>query len=184
MSKEVIETFFLDWIASFGIGALFAIAGRNEITAVRAPLRSRTFAFGIAYFELGFVSIALAYYVARPDWMWMYWVRASGLPIAIVVLAFAMYQLAFVAGFAIAASLPRREAIGVAIADGCAVIALEALARTRLGHFGTFDEFNSGTSVRMLETAGGWLLLTIAVVSIAALGWTLRAAARRAAAPV
>jgi len=178
MSKGVIETFFLDWGGAFGIGCVFGLAGRTEFATARSLLQTRAFRFGLAYFELAFLPIAIALYLARPDWMWMYWLDHTSLPIAVVVLAFAMYQLAFVAGFVIAPALEgskRGAGIALALATGALLTAGEFAARTRLWHFGTLAEYDRGEGIDMLHSGTGNALIAVAVLSLIAFGLALRA---------
>jgi hypothetical protein len=185
----VVETFFIDWPASFGIGLAFGLAGRREIAAAPTPLRTRAFAYGFAYENLGFLSIALALYAARPDWMWMYWIDAGSLPVTVTTLGFAIYELAFVAGFAMAPALEstrRGAGIALAVATGAGLIAGEVVTRTRLLRFGTIEQFRAGTARGAFEqgVAPEFALLLVAIVaSGVALLVLLRCAARRPAHP-
>ncbi len=137
----MVETFFLDWPLSFGVGALFGLAG------IGAPgFASRAFRTGFAYLQVGIVGIALALFALRPDWMWMYWVDAGALPVAVTVLAFVLYEVCFVAGFAIAQALSRRTAIVMTTAVVLGLTAAQLLTWNRLTQFGTLAEYTRGAS--------------------------------------
>lgn len=167
----MVKTFFLDWGLSLGAGLLFGIAARRE-AGVRAPFATRAFRWGLAYQQIGILAIAVTLYVIRPDWMWMYWVDPRGLPIVVVLLSFAMYELAFVAGFSIAASAPTRPVVVFAVAVGVALAAGQVAARARLANFGTLEEFRSGvaggaahgTAARTMMAAGVLSLLLLALM--------------------
>lgn len=188
----MVETIFLDWGLSLGAGLLFGIAGRHE--AARSPrlLATRAFLWGLASLHVGVVAVSAALYAMAPDWMWMYWVDPDALPLAVVALAFALYEAAYVAGFALGAELERlRRGAGWAAAGVlfALISAAEATTRTRLFHFGSREEFLAG------RAPGGirldplrvepemWVLLASGVLSTAAIAylvWRLaRADARR-----
>lgn len=171
----MIETFFLDWGLSFGAGLLFGLAGRREIAASPPGFRTRAFRVGFAYQQAGVVGIAIALWALRPDWMWMYWVPDA--PLALVALAFALYEIAFVAGFAIAPSVERARrgaGVGLAIGAGIALAAAQVAARTRLWRFGTFEEFHAGRAAAATDGWEVWFLgvaLTASTLALVALLW-------------
>jgi hypothetical protein len=182
----VIETVFLDWALALGSGLLFGLAGRAEVRTSASLVKTRAFRWGLIYLHVGVLAISLTLYAIEPAWMWMYWVDPAKLPIVIVVLSFLVYEFCYIAGFALAAELERwrRNATwAVAIAMFVAINAAEVATRTRLFHFGTFDEFAAGKaelglrfSPFHLEPAmaivlGPGLLATAAVVIVAVRLW-------------
>jgi hypothetical protein len=143
----VVETIFLDWGLALGTGLLFGLAGRREVASAPRLFATRAFRWGLAYLHVGVIAVSATLYALNPDWMWMYWVPARELPIAVAILAFVMYEVAFVAGFALAAGLERwRAHSGWALAGLLfgLITAAEATTRVRLFHFGTLEEFLSG----------------------------------------
>lgn len=189
----MIETVFLDWGLALGAGLLFGLAGRNEVASADSLFRTRAFRWGLAYLHIGVIAISATLYVLEPAWMWMYWVDPTRLPLVVVVLAFVMYEVAYIGGFALAAELERvrRNATRILAGfAGVAITAAEVATRTRLFHFGTFDEFAAGRAPLGLETSpfhlepamvivlGPGLLATVAIVVIAVRLW--RADERRA----
>lgn len=163
------------------MGLLFGLAGGRQ----RDPPSSRAFRWGLGYLNLGIVAASGALYSLNPDWMWMYWVDARALPVAVVVLAFAMYEAAFVAGFVLVPLLERaRRGAGVAaaVATGAAITAAEVAARVRLFHFGTLAEFRAGRAPAGIHDGTVepemWVVLTTGAVSAAALVLAVRAVAR------
>ncbi|MFN2614827.1 MAG: hypothetical protein ABR552_08455 [Actinomycetota bacterium] len=170
MSKGVIETFFLDWPFCFGTGLLFGLAGRAEIARASSPLRTRAFRYGFTYLHLGILSVAISFYLLRPDWMWMYWVQAARMPVVVVMLAFAMYEACFIAGFALGPWLGVKTGRALILAGTVAVVAGEVAARSRLLHLGSYAAFTSGArgEIRFspLHLAPlGWVLLVLIPVS-------------------
>ncbi len=175
----MIATVFLDWLLSFGTGTLFAIAGHAEVAGAQHRLRARAFRWGMLYLHLGILSISLALYAVERDWMWMYWVDARALPAAIQVLAFALYEVCFIAGFFLAAELQRRAAWLIAAATAAAITTLEVAARTRLLRFGSLAEFQAGTAAPAIDldpvrVQPEWLLVSVAgVASLGVLAFML-----------
>jgi len=184
--EGVIETVFLDWALALGAGLLFGLAGRGEVRSSPSLVRTRAFRWGLVYLHVGVLAISLTLYALEPAWMWMYWVDPTHLPIVVVALAFVLYEICYVAGFALAAELERwrRNATwAVAGAMFLAINAAEVATRTRLFHFGSFDEFAAGRaplgidfSPFHLEPAmaivlGPGLLATAAVIVIALRLW-------------
>lgn len=157
----MIETFFLDWGFAFGTGLLFALAGRREH---RAP-DARAFAHGAFYLAAGILPIAIGFYVRKPDWMWMYWVDHATLPVAVTLLSFAMYGVAFLGGFATATWIARPLALTVALATGAAGVAGSIAARDRLTHFGSQLDYEIGAATR-----GGSSLAILAVTGACSIG--------------
>lgn len=190
----MIETVFLDWGLALGAGLLFGLAGRNEVASAPSLFRTRAFHWGLAYLHVGVIAISITLYLLEPAWMWMYWVDPARLPIVVVVLAFLLYEVCFIGGFALAAELERVRRNATWILAGAmfaGITAAEAAARVRLFHIGTFDEFAAGRaplgidlSPFRLEPAmaivlGPGLIATAAVVVLAIRLW--RQDERRAA---
>jgi hypothetical protein len=194
--QEVRTTVFLDWSLALGAGALFGLAGRREVAASTSLARTRAFRWGLVYLHLGVLAISLTLYAIEPAWMWMYWVDPTHLPIAVVALAFVLYEVCYIAGFALASELERwRRNATWLLAGGMmiAISAAEVATRYRLFHFGTYDEFHAGKAVLGLKTSpfhlepamaivlGPGLLATVAIVLVALKIW--RDDERRTVAP-
>jgi hypothetical protein len=182
----VIETVFLDWGLALGAGLLFGLAGRNEVASAPSLFRTRAFRWGLVYLHIGVIAISATLYVLEPAWMWMYWVEPRTLPIVVVVLAFVMYELSFIGGFALAAELERvrRNATWIlALGMFAAITVAEVAARTRLFHFGSFDEFAAGRAALGIDVSpfhlepamaivlGPGSLATVAIVVVAIKLW-------------
>jgi hypothetical protein len=176
-NEGVVATVFLDWGLAFGSGVVFGAVADHSLDEGSNPLSARAFRWGLAYLHIGVIAISVALYVLNGDWMWMYWVDASALPVAVVAMAFAMYEVAFVAGFAIGAALARwkRTVVWTLAATLFGLLtAAEATARVRLFHFGTFAEFHSGRASLGIDvspfhaTAEMWIVIVSGVLSTAA----------------
>jgi hypothetical protein len=184
--EGVIETVFLDWALALGSGLLFGLAGRGEVASSPSLVRTRAFRWGLIYLHLGVLAISLTLYAIQPAWMWMYWVDPAHLPVVVVILAFVLYEVCYIAGFALAAELERwrRNATwALAGAMFVAINAAEVATRTRLFHFGSYSDFAAGRAplgIRFspfhLEPAmaivlGPGLIATVAIVVVAVKLW-------------
>ena len=105
--EGVVETIFLDWGLALGAGLLFGMAGRGESASVGALVRTRAFKWGLAYLHIGVIAISVTLYVMEPNWMWMYYVNPSTLPLVVVAISFLLYEVCYMAGFALASELER-----------------------------------------------------------------------------
>lgn len=180
----MIATVFLDWGLAFGAGVLFAIFGRAELAGASSRLRTRAFRWGLIYLHAGVLTISITLYAINADWMWMYWVDPRVLPLGIVILTFALYEVCFLAGFLLTAELARGPAWVVAGATAAAITTLEIAARGRLFRFGTLNEFRSGIAEPAiafgpLRVQPEWWLVGIAGgISLVALALMLRKLSR------
>jgi hypothetical protein len=182
----VIETVFLDWSLALGAGLFFGLAGRREVETAGSFVRTRAFRWGFVYLQLGVLAISLTLYAIEPAWMWMYWVDPARLPIVAVALVFVLYEVCFVAGFALASELERwRRNATWWVAGGMfvAINAAEIATWRRLFHFGTFAEYQAGKAVLGLDFSpfhlepamaivlGPGVIATVAVVVLALKIW-------------
>ena len=182
----MIETVFLDWSLALGAGLFFGLAGRREVEASPSFTRTRAFRWGFVYLHLGVVAISLTLYALEPAWMWMYWVDPSHLPVVVVALAFVLYEVCYLAGFALASELERWRRNSTWVLVGgmfAAITAAEVATYHRLFHFGTYSEFLAGRAVlgirfspfhlepAMAIVLGPGLLATVAVVWLALKIW-------------
>jgi hypothetical protein len=175
----VVETIFLDWLLSLGAGLLFGRVGLRTVRPGEPLLRSRAFVLG-AVVQVLLTATSVILYSLSDDWMWMYWVDPAGLPLGIVVLAFVMYGVAFLAGFLVAPELERLRmgaawwAIG---ATAVGITLLELFAWERLTTLGTFGQFASGTAGGLEGTFLAVLAVGLPGVLLAVAG-TLRSLTR------
>jgi len=192
----VVETVFLDWSLALGAGLFFGLAGRREVESSGSFMRTRAFRWGFVYLHLGVLAISLTLYAIEPAWMWMYWVDPTHLPIVAVALVFVLYEVCYVAGFALASELERWRRNATWWLVGAMFVAINAAEITtwrRLFYFGTFSEHEAGKAVLGLRLSpfhiepamaivlGPGVLATVAVVALALKIW--RDNERRAPAP-
>lgn len=175
----MVETIFLDWMLSLGVGLLFGRIGEHSHAPGASRLSSAGFRAGVLA-QVALMAVSVTLYAVSDDWMWMYWVDPAALPFGIVLMAFAMYAVAFLAGFLLAPELDRLRAGSSWVAIGLTAVAITVLEVTtwdRLTSLGTPAEFAAGTAGGL---RGGFLAVlgiggTFVIVLTAAL---LRALAR------
>jgi hypothetical protein len=133
--------------------------------------------------------LRLYFYVAHPDWSWLYLLDPGRVPrLAIVSIAAAC--VAFVAlGYYGGARLVRagREKIALGGLAGGAVALLVAvlMVRGRLGRYGTYTQFHEGRALSLGAVKLGYVLVAVVIgvaASAAFVGWELHRDGRRAAA--
>lgn len=126
-----------------------------------------------------FTAAAATFYVLYPDWMWMYYVDASKVPLPVVLLLFAvLYYIPLCFGLWVPRKLPTLKAKVVVFAIAIALQGLEfVLLWNRYARVGTYEEFHRGAGESLFQSKMSTLLNVagaIVVVSIAALWITAR----------
>lgn len=121
------------------LGVLFGIAGlRNRGRAIGAGLVAVTL-FGIV--------IPVYCYLRWPAWMWGYAIDPATVHPWVVVWAFALYYVCFVAGFALT---PRRGGWLALAGVGLVNLALLVLVWPRYSKVGTYADFHSGRAADLM----------------------------------
>ena len=130
---------------------------------------------------------ALYFYMAHPDWSWMYWVDPHRVPRLTVVLVMIAYGGALVGGFAAGYALVRAGKFmqlfgamgGVAVVMGLLV----GILHRRFFHWGTFDDYRgNGPMYALGQVKLGYSLIVVGVATACALAyacWQLHLAGRR-----
>lgn len=127
-------------------------------------------------------------YLAHPDWSWLYLVDPDRVPRLVVVPLVAASAAAVGFGYWGAARMlalvPDRRALPGALAGlGALVLLLAFLARARLLHDGSYDEYHAGRALPLFDVKLGYALVAVAVGVIGAtafVAWELLRDGRRA----
>ncbi len=127
------------------------------------------------------IFVLLVYYSYRlaPDWMFMYFVKASEVPSWMIVYLFVLYYLAYDVGFLlkfefqkIHRSLP---IVFLALSLAASVLVTVPL-KERYWNVGTYDEYHSGRTVPLSESpvgkVPGRITLLLLPLGIALLLWS------------
>jgi len=174
----VIPTFIIDepFLVFLGI-----LAGSFVPAKWQGSLfRTRAFLAG-SFLSLGFMALAWVGYWKAPDWMFMYFIPASKVPLWIVVYLFIFYYLLFLAGFFLHRELKKLNAIlpwiaGLLFLAGSVAVVLPLLKEYQT--IATFEEFHRGLGVSLPESAVG-KATTIPAIILAVVGLILCLWARK-----
>ena len=161
------------------LGLGFAWVERTEIRLVsRSALRSAS--FGALLIGQLFLAVPLGVYLYLfyPDWSWLYLVRASSVPSAVVLFVMVGYPVAAAGGYfgAVALCRANREPFVPALLGGLGLVLLAslALAWRRVGHVGTYDQYDRLFGLSALHSSALGLFLLLALPAVGgALGWAL-----------
>lgn len=153
--KGVVATFVIDWPVLILIGLIFGYG-------IKGPL-NRSFFFTRAFISGKFVVtlfVIIVYYSYRlaPDWMWMYFVKASDLPGWMVWYMLILYFFAYTSGFAITVEgrkwqgwYPPLLIIAMVVWEVALILAL----KERYLVVGTQKQFLAGTAAHLAKSTVG-----------------------------
>ena len=166
-------------VANALLGLGFAWVARTELRlASRSAARSAAFAALLIGELLLTIPLGVYLYIFYPDWSWLYLVRASAVPSVAVMFVMIGYPVAAIAGYYGAVSLCRanREPVVLGLLGGLAVVLLVTLglAWRRVGHVGTFDQYDRLFGLDPLHRSSLGLFLVLALPALGgAWAWTL-----------
>lgn len=152
---------------------------REEIRlASRSSVASSAFGVLLLGQVLLMIPVGLYLYLFYPDWSWLYLLRASAVPSAVVVFVMVGYPVSAAAGYFGAVALCRasRETLVVGLMGALGLIALLTLglAWRRVGLVGTFDQYHRLFGLTPLHGSGLGAFLLLAVPAVGgAWGWGL-----------
>lgn len=178
----MIPTFIIDepFLVFLGIVAGFFVPANWQ----GSLFRTRAFLAG-SFLSLGFMALALVGYLKAPDWMFMYFIPASKVPLWIVVYLFIFYYLLFLAGFFLHRELKKLNSIlpwvaGLLFLAGSVAVVLPLLKEYQT--VASFDDFHRGMGVSLPESAVG-KATTIPAIILAITGLIFCLWARKQKAP-
>jgi hypothetical protein len=175
----VIPTVPFDLIFSVFVGLVFAACARAQFAQGASPWGRELIA--VLSFEAIIVwPVALYYSVVHPAWSWMYLIDPRRLPWGISALVLLGYAATLLGGYLGGWALlrARREKIlyGVIGAVGLILVVVLILARRRIGHAGTYQDYHAGHALNLGEGKLGWALAATSTgmaVAIVLVGFTL-----------
>jgi hypothetical protein len=150
--RDETGTVQLDIFLTFLLGLLFSLAAPKS-DLKQTLLKKYSFRIGVVYLFVVGVGIAVMAYIIDPAWMWMYWVDPKGIPLSHVVVIFGLiYPGCFLLGYLLA---PHLDAAGwgwriAALVFAFEIIFIASTLQTRLWRVGSFEQFASGETVKML----------------------------------
>jgi len=163
--------------AILGLGCAWVARGEIRL-ASRSSVASPAFGALLIGQVLLMVPVGLYLYLFYPDWSWLYLVRATSVPSAVVVFVIGGYPVAAAAGYFGAVALCRasRETFVLGLMGGLGLLALVSfgVAWRRVGLVGTFDQYHRLFGLTPLHGSGLGAFLLLALPSVGgAWGWGL-----------
>jgi hypothetical protein len=129
------------------------------------------------------------FYLAHPDWSWLYLVDSARVPRLAVVPVLAAQSAALIGAYYGACKLVKagkEVALRLSLPGyACVVLILMLILRARLTHYGTFAQFHGGRALPILDVKLGYVLIAVLIGIAAAAGvvaYELLRDGRRAAA--
>lgn len=174
----MILTFIIDepFLVFLGLLAGFFVPAGWQ----RSLFCSRAFLAG-SFLSLGFMALALIGYLKAPDWMFMYFIPASQVPLWIVIYLFIFYYLLFLAGFFLNRELRKMNPALPWCAAALFLAASVAVVLPLWKQYQTiasFEEFHRGMGVALPDSAVG-KATTLPAILLAVCGLALCLWARR-----
>jgi len=177
----VVKTIQLDMLLTIGLGLLFSYLAHPHYqrgSAEQSALKTPYFVYGLLYCVIVGDGVALACYLIRPAWMWMYWVDPERLPPALMVYYFGLYPILFTLGFLAVPELEKLRpglSLKIFFIDLAAAGLFIFLAFGRLWSVGTLQQYLAGQARPMI--GGSPLFCPLALVLLGSMVVALPAAA-------
>ena len=175
----MIPTVPFDLILSVFVGLVFAACARVQFAGGGTPW-GRELAAVLSFEGIIVWPVALYFYLVHPAWSWMYLIDPARLPWGIVVLVLLAYVATLLGGYLGGWALVRvgkEKILFAALAVvGVGLILFLIIARARISHTGTFEEFRAGHALALGEGKLGWALAAAATgvaISVVLVGFTL-----------
>jgi hypothetical protein len=153
--REDTPTFIIDWPALIAIGLLFGYGIKG--TPTKSVLMTRAYFCGKIVVTL-FVALVYYSYLLAPDWMWMYFVKASDVPSWIVWYVLILYYFAFALGFVLKMELAKIHSklpiLAVILAVASAVLVTVPLGH-RYMNVGSLEQYQAGQTTPLPQSPVG-----------------------------
>lgn len=160
------------------IGLFFGYGIKDTPTG--SVMKTRAYISGKIIVTL-FIALVYYSYLLAPDWMWMYFVKASDMSSWIVFYILILYYFAYDVGFFLKIELGKLHKVFPLIALGLALAASVAVTlplHKRYMNVGTLEQFQSGQTTPLPESPVGKVPGTLSAVllplAIGLLIWSRR----------
>jgi hypothetical protein len=175
----------VDLLFNIGLGVAFALCARERVRA-DGPFAPPASVMMLSFVGIVLTPITLYLYLAHPAWTWMYLLDPNDVPGLAVVPLLVAHGGAVVIGWYLGARLliagKQKAALYTSASiGGCSLLAI-ALFWGRLGRYGSFEEFQDGRALPIMQVKLGYVMVAVVVaVTIAAgfLGFELTRDGRR-----
>jgi signal transduction histidine kinase len=175
----VIPTVPFDLIFSVFVGLVFAACARVQFANGGSPW-GRELAAVLSFEAIIVWPVALYFYLVHPAWSWMYLIDPARLPWGISVLVLLAYVATLLGGYLGGWALIRMQKEKLLFAAlavvGVGLVVFLIVARGRVSHAGTYDEYHAGHALNLGEGKLGWALAatsTGVAIAIVLVGFTL-----------
>ncbi len=175
----MIPTVPFDLILSVFVGLVFAACARVQFANGGTPW-GRELAAVLSFEGIIVWPTALYFYLVHPAWSWMYLIDPARLPwgiLGLVLLAYVVTLLGgYLGGWALVRVGKEKILFAVLAVVGLGLILFLIIARGRISHTGTFDDFHAGHALALGEGKLGWALAatsTGVAIAVVLVGFTL-----------
>ena len=175
----MIPTVPFDLIFSVFVGLVFAACARVQFANGGSPW-GRELAAVLSFEAIIVWPVALYFYLVHPAWSWMYLIDPARLPWGISVLVLLAYVATllggYLGGWALIKIQKERLLFAALAVVGVGLIVFLIVARGRVSHAGTYDEYHAGHALNLGEGKLGWALAatsTGVAIAIVLVGFTL-----------
>ena len=163
-------------LANLVLGLAFAWAGRDRVRA-DGPFAAPAFLLVLTHVALVTAPVTLYFYVAHPDWSWLYLVdpaRVPGLAIVPLVVGHGLLVAGSWYGGALMIRLDRPRVLVWTIAGvGGAFLLCVGLFLPRLVTATTYAGWRAGATGRLMGVELGWALLVSIAATAGAAGYVI-----------
>jgi hypothetical protein len=143
---------------------------------VDGPFATPTFLLVLIYLGIVVLPATLYIYLAHTDWAWLYVVDPEDVPALAVVPLLVVHGGLLVLGWYIGARLIRSDRGNLALygAAGSVLVLLVSvlLLAGRLGAYGSYADFQAGSTARLFKVELGWVLVAVALAFGVSTGYT------------
>ncbi|HEX4462487.1 MAG TPA: hypothetical protein VIA18_31135 [Polyangia bacterium] len=175
----MIPTVPFDLILSVFVGLVFAACARVQFANGGTPW-GRELAAVLSFEGIIVWPTALYFYLVHPAWSWMYLIDPARLPWGILSLVLLAYVTTLLGGYLGGWALVRvgkEKILFAALAVvGVGLVVFLIVARGRISHTGTFEDFHAGHALALGEGKLGWALAassTGVAIAVVLVGFTL-----------
>lgn len=137
----------------FIVGLVFSWQTARQVQKTGYLFFNKYFGVLFLFQTLVLMPQAIYYYVAHPDWCWMYWTDSRKVPLSIAALTYLSYYPSMISGYALGFYLEKKKthlsftAIKISILF---LLLFAVFAMKRLFYIGTLEQFHSNSTTFIL----------------------------------
>lgn len=166
----MLVAFFL----TVSLGLLFSACARDRIRG-DGPFAMPAFPLVAMFAGMVLAPVGLYFFAAHPAWTLHYLTDPAKVPGLMAVPFVVLVAGSLIGSWYVGAILLRADRLRAVLysAGAAALIALiiSIIVRTRLGSYGSYDEFSAGRGQDLLDVKLGYVLVTVALSTLVAAGY-------------